>query len=134
MTRAIAIGTSVPVDAAASADVLAVCIADIGDHQFHVEFCQVPVALLPGGMYVVPVWKKFLQPVLLRSGTAYEYATLDECHRATGKAPIGTRWIDINNGDAAKTNYRSHLVAKEYKVDVRPDLFAATPPTECPRL
>ena len=25
----------------------------------------------------------------------YEYATLDECHRVTGKAPIGTRWIGI---------------------------------------
>ena len=58
----------------------------------------------------------------------YEYATVDECHRATGKAPIGTRWIDINKGDAAKTNYQSRLVAKELKVDVRPDLLAATPP------
>ena len=62
----------------------------------------------------------------------YEYATLDECHRATGKAH--TRRIDIDKGGATKTNYRSRLVAKEYKVDVRPDLFAATPPTECLRL
>ena len=61
----------------------------------------------------------------------YEHATLDECHRATGNAPIGTRWVDIHKGDATKTNYRSRLVAKEYKVDVRPDLFAATPPAEC---
>ena len=51
-----------------------------------------------------------------------------------GKSPIGTRWIDINKGDSIKTNYRSRLVAKEFKVDVRPDLFAATPPTECLRL
>ena len=64
----------------------------------------------------------------------YEYATLDECKRVTGKSPIGTRWIDINKGDSTKTNYRSRLVAKEFKVDVRPDLFAATPPTECLRL
>ena len=64
----------------------------------------------------------------------YEYATLDECHSATGKSPIGTRWIDINKGDATKVNYRSRLVAKEFKVDVRPELFAATPPTECLRL
>ena len=64
----------------------------------------------------------------------YEYATLDECHRATGKAPIGTRWIDINKGDATSTNYRSRVVAKDYMVDVRPDLFAATSPTECLRL
>ena len=64
----------------------------------------------------------------------YEYATLDECHSATGKSPIGTRWIDINKGDATKVNYRSRLVAKEFRVDVRPELFAATPPTECLRL
>ena len=64
----------------------------------------------------------------------YEYASLDECRRLTGKMPIGTRWIDVNKGDSVKPNYRSRLVAKEYKVDVRPDLFAATPPTECLRL
>ena len=64
----------------------------------------------------------------------YEYATLDECRQATCKAPIGVRWIDINKGDASKANYRSRLVGKESKVDVRPDLFAAAPPTECLRL
>ena len=37
----------------------------------------------------------------------YEYATFDECHQATGQAPIGTRWIDINKGYASKTNYMS---------------------------
>ena len=58
----------------------------------------------------------------------YEYAKIDECWKLTGKQPIGTRWIDVNKGDSLKPNYRSRLVAKEYKVDVRPDLFAATPP------
>ena len=55
---------------------------------------------------------------------------MEECKRVTGKPPIGTRWIDINKGDSVRTNYRSRLVAKEFKVDVRPELFAATPPTE----
>ena len=64
----------------------------------------------------------------------YEYAKISECWELTGKQPIGTRWIDVNKGDSLKPNYRSRLVAKEYKVDVRPDLFAATPPTECLRL
>ena len=59
----------------------------------------------------------------------YEYASLDECHDVTKKGPIGTRWIDINKGDTANPNYRSRLVAKEFKVDNRPELFAATPPT-----
>ena len=64
----------------------------------------------------------------------YEYATVDECRKVTGKAPIGTRWIDTNKGDQAKPNYRSRLVAKEYKVNSQPELYAATPPTECMRL
>ena len=64
----------------------------------------------------------------------YEYAAVSECWSSTGKAPIGTRWIDINKGDEQKRNYRSRLVAKEYKVDTQPELYAATPPTECLRL
>ena len=64
----------------------------------------------------------------------YEYATIGECYKMTGKQPIGTRWIDVNKGDSQRPNYRSRLVAKEYKVDVRLDLFAATSPTECLRL
>ena len=64
----------------------------------------------------------------------HEGVSLEECMNTTKKAPIGTRWIDINKGDAVNPNYRSRLVAKEYKVDVRPELFAAPPPTECLRL
>ena len=64
----------------------------------------------------------------------YEYANIDECQKMTGKMPIGTRWIDMNKGDSAAPKYRSRLVAKEYKVDVRPELYAATPPTECLRM
>ena len=48
----------------------------------------------------------------------FEYGTIDECHLVTSKSPIGTRWIDINNGDSVKTCCRSRLVAKECKVDV----------------
>ncbi len=44
------------------------------------------------------------------------------------------RWVDINKGDEANPDYRSRLVAKEFKTDVRPDLYAATPPSECLRL
>ena len=45
----------------------------------------------------------------------YEYAPLAECLKVTGKQPIGVRWIDTNKGDQAQPNYRSRLVAKEYK-------------------
>ncbi|MBN71658.1 MAG: hypothetical protein CME32_20555 [Gimesia sp.] len=64
----------------------------------------------------------------------YEKVELSECWRATGRAPIAVRWIDINKGDATRPNYRSRLVAKEFKTDIRPDLYAATPPGECMRL
>ena len=64
----------------------------------------------------------------------YEHATMEECKRITGKAPIGTRWIDISKGDSITTTYRSPIAAKDFTVDVRPGLLAATPQTECLRL
>ena len=38
-----------------------------------------------------------------------------ECWAATGKGPIGVRWVDINKGDEDRPEYRSRLVAKELK-------------------
>ena len=106
-------------------------IRSFGEDELHEVHCNIEAfgdvmdePLVP--KLVMAAWAEELKYVDKMG--VYEYAALDECHRATGKAPIGTRWIDINKGD------RSRLVAKEYKVDVRPDLFAATPPTECPRL
>ena len=64
----------------------------------------------------------------------YEKVPIEECWKETGKGPIAARWVDINKGDEAHPNYRSRLVAKEFKTDVRPDLYAATPPSECLRL
>ena len=65
---------------------------------------------------------------------AYRKVHRDECWKATGKGPIQVRWVDINKGDDVHPNYRSRLVAKEFKTDVRPDLYAPTPPGECLRL
>ena len=59
---------------------------------------------------------------------------LAERRRVTGKMLIGTRWIVVTEGDSLRTSYRSRLVAEEFKVDIRPELFAATPPTECLRM
>ena len=53
------------------------------------------------------------------------------CLQETGREPIGVRWVDINKGDNLHPNYRSRLVAKEYKTDDRPEWYAATPPSEC---
>ena len=56
-----------------------------------------------------------------------------DCINAERK-PIATRWIDVNNGDTEDKNYSSRLVARRIKKNVRPDLFAATPPLEALRL
>ena len=61
----------------------------------------------------------------------YKKVPLAECWAKTGKAPIGVRWVDVNKGDSKNKNYRSRLVAKEYKTDEKPEWFAATPPSEC---
>ena len=57
-----------------------------------------------------------------------------ECWTQTGKDPIAVRWIDTNKGDKGNPNYRSRLVAKEFKTDINPELYAATPPSECLRM
>ena len=69
-----------------------------------------------------------------RTMGVYEKVDVKRCWEETGKAPIAHRWIDINKGDSANPVYRSRLVAKEFKTDDRPDLYAATPPSECLRL
>ena len=50
--------------------------------------------------------------------------------QAKGKTIISTRWVDTNKGTEAEPVYRSRLVAKEIKRDIRLDLFSATPPLE----
>ena len=64
----------------------------------------------------------------------YEKVPIQDCWDATGKAPIQTRWLDINKGDKVHPDYRSRLVAKDFKRDKRKDLFAATPPLEAKKL
>ena len=61
----------------------------------------------------------------------YRKVPIEECWKETGANPIGVRWVDVNKGDTANPNYRSRLVAKEYKKDEKPEWFAATPPSEC---
>ena len=64
----------------------------------------------------------------------WERAPIADCWRETGRAPIGSKWVDVNKGDAAKPLIRSRFVVKEiatYKTD---DFFTATPPLESLRL
>ena len=69
-----------------------------------------------------------------RGRKVYEKVDVAESWRVTGAGPIGVRWVDINKGDNVNPKYRSRLVAKEFNTGVRPDLYAATPPSECLRL
>ena len=58
---------------------------------------------------------------------------ISECYTNTGKAPVDTRWIDINKGDDDNPNYRFRLVGREFKRDKREGLCVATPPLEAIR-
>ena len=67
----------------------------------------------------------------------YRPARRSQCLDRTGRPPVATGWSDTNKGDAQQPNYRSRLVAKQFRRlgrDGREALFAATPPSECLRL
>ena len=53
--------------------------------------------------------------------------------QTTGGKVIGTRWVDVNKGDAEKPNCRSRLVGREFNVGKDDTLYAATPPLEALR-
>ena len=60
----------------------------------------------------------------------YTRVPVEQCWERAGKAPIGTRWVDVSKGDEKYPDYRSRLVAQETNDKKREDLFAATPPLE----
>ena len=65
----------------------------------------------------------------------YTKVPIQQCLNATGKPPIGTRWVDVNKGDDLNPEYRSRLVAQELKKNSwADDLFAATPPLEAKKV
>ena len=68
--------------------------------------------------------------VKFKQHQVYSKVPISEYVRMTGKQPIGSKWIDINKGDAKSPNYRSRLVAKEIKRGPSDEMFAATPPLE----
>ena len=57
-------------------------------------------------------------------------ATLAECRRVMGRAPISVRWVDVNKGDNANPNVRSRLVARQIRGPGEESTFAPTPPLE----
>jgi hypothetical protein len=67
----------------------------------------------------------------------WEPASWDACVRRTGRAPVSTRWVDIDRGWDGIKDIRSRLVARDFKDqgDRRDfDAFASMPPLEAKRL
>ena len=52
---------------------------------------------------------------------------------ARGCKVVGSRWVDVDKGDASKPDYRSRLVAKEINTGQEDGLYASTPPLEAMR-
>ena len=64
----------------------------------------------------------------------YTRVPRSQCFRETGKAPIKTGWVETNKGTAGEPIVRARWVAKEFRTNVRPDLYAPTPPLEAIKL
>ena len=56
-----------------------------------------------------------------------------ECFRRTGKPPVTVRWVDVNEGDDMRVNYRARLVARQMKKQAAECIFAPTLPLEAIR-
>ena len=78
---------------------------------------------------------KELKPELVRAAREEELKVVDEmgvwelrpvaeCIEVTGKKPVKVRWADVNKGDDDTPNVRCRIVATDFNVDKRPDLFA----------
>jgi hypothetical protein len=73
----------------------------------------------------------------MRSIGLYTKVSISECWEKTGKAPITTKWVDVNKGSSQNPDIRCRLVARDFKVKgegSRDDLFASMPPLEAKRL
>ena len=70
----------------------------------------------------------------IRDMKLYDKVPIAECWEKTDKAPVTTKWIDINKGDQTKPKYRSRNVAREIACSKQDGLFAATPPLEVMKL
>ena len=87
----------------------------------------------------------YLDPVKLKAARreemeyVYKFQVYDkvsraECVEKTGKNPIKVRWVDTNKGlGQEEDNYRSRLVAMEFKRGNTAEYFSATPPLEMMR-
>lgn len=66
---------------------------------------------------------------LMKHGV-YEYASIADCIRVTGRRPLGLKWIDTNKGGPDAPLVRSRLVCTEVRRPGLEPIFAATPPLD----
>jgi hypothetical protein len=86
----------------------------------------------------------WLDPALVREGRAVEMKFFSDMgvyeivprseQRETGGKVIGTKWIDVNKGDADNPRIRCRLVGKEFRTGPDDALYASTPPLEALRI
>lgn len=57
---------------------------------------------------------------------------LKECYDKAGEEPVGTKWLEIHNGDEDDCKIRARLVAQE--LVVLETIVAATPPWEAKKV
>ena len=65
----------------------------------------------------------------LQDMKVYEYASVADAIRCTGRRPLGLKWIDTNKGDPKTPNLRSRLVCTEVRPKGVDAIFSAIPPT-----
>ena len=73
----------------------------------------------------------------MRKIELFEEVAIEQCWNATGRAPIGTKWVDTDKGSEENPDVRCRLVARDFKPKGekdRSDLFASTPPLEAKKL
>lgn len=66
----------------------------------------------------------------LQSLGVWQDSTGEECRERTGRAPVSTRWEDVDNGRCCVTELSSRLVARGLKTKDGPEfeVFAIMPP------
>ena len=74
-----------------------------------------------------------LEMEYFESKQVYVRRPVQEALSKTGKRPIAVRWVDVNKGDDMDPNYRSRLVAKDFRRKGDPSIFAPIPPLEALR-
>ena len=71
---------------------------------------------------------RLLEMIYFKDKNVYTKVAREEAYRFTGRAPVAVKGVDVNNGDDEDPNYRSRLVAKDYKRKGDDSRFAPTPP------